>query len=267
MKNIIYQYWCGNPPKICEASTQNVKQYAERIGATHKVEYNPTFSLPGGSSQYYGALRPIYDEFFHEYDNVLFLDMDIFAVENLNENIFEQDVKEFGICTEPHKIPIRKNRKGGISAEEDKRWDEALYQAYGKRMPRDKNGDIKIYNTGVVLYTNAGLKKAKNNFVTPKEYIDKVENAKLDRFYVHTEQPYLHSQASLHLDITEMHNGWNSYIHWGENKSVPRDIVDTRTIETKFVHVQLRGYRNSSKSLYYKMTNLPVSDWKKEIYG
>jgi hypothetical protein len=261
LKNIIYQYWSGNPPKICEASTANIKEYADRIGAVHKVDYNPTFSLPGGSAKYYGALRPIYDNLFHEYDNVLFLDMDIFAVDGLEENIFDQGVKEFGICTEPHKIPIRKKRTSGISAAEDSRWDEHLYQHYGKRMPRDENGDIKIYNTGVVLYTNAGLKKARDTFVTPAEYIKVVSGANLHGFYINTEQPYLHSQAAIHLKITEMHNGWNSYIHWGEKKTEPRDITDTRTPETKFIHMQLRGHRDDDRDTYYRITNLPVKDW------
>jgi hypothetical protein len=262
MKNIIYQYWCGNPPNICKASTENIKYYADKIGAEHKVEYNPSFSLPGGDSKYYGALRPIYDEFFHQYDNVLFLDMDIFAVNNLKENIFEQGVKEIGICTEPHKIPIRKKRTTNISAAEDIRWDNALFEAYGKRMPRDANNDIKIYNTGVVLYTNEGLKKARENFITPSEYISKVKNANLNAFYVQTEQPYLHSQAAMFLEITELNNGWNSYIHWGEKKTPPREVTDTRTGQTKLVHIQLRGHRdNSDKEFYRRMVNLPVGEW------
>lgn len=262
MKNIIYQYWSGTPPKICEASTANIKEYADRIGATHKVEYNPKFTLAGGDTKYIGALRPVYDDMFHEYDNVLFLDMDIFAVDGLEENIFEQGVKEFGICTEPHKIPIRKQRTSGLTAAVDRKWDECVYQRYGKRMPRDENGDIKIYNTGVVLYTNAGLKKAKEKFDTPAQYINKVSSAGLPTFYLTTDQPYLHSQASINLKVTELHNGWNSYVHWGEKKTEPRDITDTRTSETKFVHVQLRGKRDKDKDTYYRITNLPVSEWR-----
>ena len=90
MKNIIYQYWDGKLTVGCKAGSENMKQYANRIGADYLFEHNPRFVTNlGGYSPHYGAFKPIYNKNFHTYDNVLFTDTDVFAIEGLEENIFE----------------------------------------------------------------------------------------------------------------------------------------------------------------------------------
>ena len=66
------------------------------------------------------------------------------------------------------------------------------------------------------------------------------------------------------LNYTVMESGWNSYVHYDEHidKTKPRPIVDARTDETKFVHVQLRGADDKDADWHNTIVNKPVSDWK-----
>ena len=101
-KNLIYQYWDGNILPGVKAGSENMKKYAERIGADYLFELNPRFVTNlGGFSPHYGSFKPIYDESFHVYDNVLYADTDVFAVDGLEENIFDNFNVDMGICTEP----------------------------------------------------------------------------------------------------------------------------------------------------------------------
>ena len=90
MKNIIYQYWDGNIFLGVLAGVENMKAYAKRLGADYIFEENPTFvTNPAAYSPHQGPFKPIYTDKSHEYDNVLFADTDVFAVDGLEENIFE----------------------------------------------------------------------------------------------------------------------------------------------------------------------------------
>ena len=127
-------------------------------------------------------------------------------------------------------------------------------------MLRNKDGHLKIFNSGVVLYSNKGLKKAQEVFKPFQEYIDLIRSNGLDRFYS-LDQNYLNAMI-VNLDYTIMHNGWNSYVHYdGESKTTPRAVIDTRTSETKMVHVQLRGADNHDEKWHYDIVNKPTNEW------
>jgi hypothetical protein len=65
------------------------------------------------------------------------------------------------------------------------------------------------------------------------------------------------------MDYTVMHSGWNSYVHYdGDSKTTPRAVIDTRTEETKLVHVQLRNADNQDADWHKVVVNRPVSEWK-----
>ena len=263
MKNLIYQYWSGSPPPAVEVGKKNMKAYAERIGAEYLYKNNPSFAKNKCSeSQYYNAFEPIYNEEFHKYDNVLFADLDVFAVDGLTENIFEQDVKDIGICDEPHKELSHLTTKSlSINKTNDEKWCDLVEKTYGKTLPRNEAGNLKIFNTGVVLYSNVGLKKAQQIFKPFQEYINLIKTNRLNRFYS-LDQNYLTAML-VNLDYTVMHSGWNSYVHYdGESNTVPRAVIDTRTDETKLVHVQLRGADNLDEAWHHNIVNKPTADWR-----
>ena len=265
MKNLIYQYWLGKPGLAVQYGSANMKAYAEKIGADYIFKTNPIWAQQYSDiAQYYNAFEPIWNNTYHEkYDNILFVDTDVFGVDGLTENIFEQGVTEIGICDEPHKEISHLTTRGHINTAGDEKWNKVMRQRFGKEMPRNKDGNLKIYNSGVVLYTKEGREKAQKNWIPFKEYISAVRMAGCNRFYT-IDQNYLHAMLIIgNHNFTKLDSGWNSYVHYdGDSNTVPRAVIDNRTDKTKFVHVQLRGADDQDANWHYTVVNKPVSEWK-----
>ena len=111
MRNLIYQYWIGEIEPCAVHGTNAMAAYADRIGAEYIFEHNPKFisEMVTKWASHYSALRPVFDESFHEYDNVLFADCDVFPVEGLTTNIFDEPCADIGICEEIGEPAFRKN--------------------------------------------------------------------------------------------------------------------------------------------------------------
>ena len=270
MKNIIYQYWDGNILPGVRAGVENMKAYAKHIGAEYIFEENPKFVTNlGAYSPHYGAFKPIYTKKFHEYDNVLFADTDVFALEGLEENIFEGFTAELGICTEPLQPKQRAARKTGrTTGAEDERWAKVIKDKWSANMPRGDDGLLKVYNSGVVLYSNAGLKKAKEKFVPFTEYVNLIKSHRFNSFYT-CDQPYVHAMMNVcDFAWVELDNEWNRYITYTGDKSMKvKPVCDPRTPNTKFVHIQLRAADHYSAEQHWKIANLPVEEWGVDRQG
>jgi len=205
--NLIYQYWDGDLRPGCHAGVANMGAYAERIGAEYLFEHNPRFVTNlGGYSPHYGAFKPIYDESFHKYDNVLFADTDVFAVDGLTESIFDGFDSDIGICTEPDQPVLRLKTAGRITSACDEVWASLVKSRWGATVPRTEDGLVKVYNSGVVLYSNAGLLNAADRFMPFDEYVSAINATGLPAFYT-CDQPYLHLMLD-RMDWVEMDGGW-----------------------------------------------------------
>lgn len=264
MKNLIYQYWDGNLTPGCIAGTVNMKKYADQIGATYLFEHNPKFVTNlGRYSPHYGAFKPIYTESFHEYDNVLFLDTDVFAVDGLEESIFDNFTADIGICTEPFQPLQRLNIGGLLTSDSDEQWAAAIKSQWNVDMPRTPEGLLQVYNSGVVMYSNKGLVKAKEKFIPFIEYVNLINSKKLKTFYT-ADQNYIHAMLQVaSMDYIELDNGWNSFIHpyHVDVSKVNTAINDSRTKETKFVHIQLKSADHWDADTHFRITNLPQDKW------
>ena len=131
-------------------------------------------------------------------------------------------------------------------------------------MPRDADGHLKVYNAGMVMFTKKGMHLAREKFVPFKEYMHYIKSCGLGRFY-RVDQNYFHAMMVTHSEYTEMHNGWNNYIHGVAGPLASQDRVhDSRNASTKFVHVQLSGADYFSDEQLYHITNSPRSEWKVE---
>ncbi|KKL46614.1 hypothetical protein LCGC14_2343800 [marine sediment metagenome] len=262
MKNLIYQYYDGKLLPGDIAGSANIKEYAARIGAEYLFEHDPKFVTNLGTySPHYGSFKPIYTESFHEYDNILFTDTDVFAVEGLTENIFENFKAEIGICTEPFQPTYRAKVSGNICGAMDERWATTIKTKWNVEMPRTKEGLLKVYNSGVVLYSNKGLVKAKEKFVPFVEYVNLVNTNKISNFYT-ADQNYLHAMLTVaEMDYIELDNEWNRAIHYIVNDNDERVVNDMRTEKTKFVHIHLRGANHWDVDKHYRITNLPIEEW------
>lgn len=270
MKNLIYQYYDGPVLSGTEASVKLMKEYAERIGADHLFEQNPEWIKRQGRNlgrytPHYGQFKVVYDSYFEQYDSVLFLDSDIFPVDGLTENVFEIPVKHLGICTEGLQPDLRKRIGGQINHTADEKFGAAVKKIYGKELPRREDGLMKVYNSGVVLYTREGREHCKKHFVRFEDFCRTIVSAGISDFYA-SDQGYLHAMLEVaNLEWVELDPGWNSYIHYEPGTSGPRrPVIDTRTKDTKFVHVQLRAADHFDYDKLWRITNLEESTW--ELY-
>ena len=268
MKNLIYQYYDGPSLPGTLASVNMIKEYAKRINAEHIYEENPKWIIKNGRNlgrytPHYGQFKIVYDPFFEQYDSVLFLDSDIFPVDKLEENIFDVPVGHLGICTEDLQPDIRKKVTGPINHNADEKFAKMIKKIYSKELPRRDDGLLKVYNSGVVLYTKEGRNHCRNNFIKFENFREQVLRAGISDFYA-SDQGYLHAMLEVaNLNWVELHPGWNSFIHYKpETTGSKRPIIDTRTEQTKFVHIQLRGADHYDYNKLWKITNLPEKDWE-----
>ena len=272
MKTAIYQYYDGPLTESIQASVKNIKSYAETIGADHTFEHNPNWVINdlkmnlGYYTKHYGAFKPVYDSRWDKYDKILFLDADIFAVDNLQENIFEHFHADFGICDEPFQPKQRTITTGKITYEEDEKFAKFMKNVYGVDIPRNEEGLVKEFNSGMVLYSKKGRLQAQTEFDKFPDYVRKVLQNGIIDFYA-SDQGFIRAMISgKKVNVQYMNNNWNSYVHGTRDIYQPkRRIVDHRTKDTKFVHCQFPGSKDLDEQTILGIVNLPREKWRYDI--
>jgi hypothetical protein len=268
MKTAIYQYWDGGINEAIKSSVSNIKAYAKRIGADHTFEHNPKWIVNklglnlGSYTAHYGAFKPVYESEWDDYDKILFLDSDIFAVDELRDNIFDSFHGEVGICDEPFQPKQRTITTGRITSAQDEKFAGFMKSTYGVELPRNEDGLVREFNSGVVLYSSHGRLRAQTEFDKFSDYAKKVRNYGLIDFYG-SDQGFIRAMISAKkIKVQEMDSGWNSYIHGTRDKIQPkRRILDWRDENTKFVHCQFPGADKMDEQQLWKIVNLPREEW------
>ena len=98
MKNIILQHWTGTLGPLELASKKNMEKYAEHCGADYQlIEGNQFRSWLSPPCQKLIML----DERFDKYEDVLMVDLDMFVVKNVKDNVF--DVPGIGLNSKVQK--------------------------------------------------------------------------------------------------------------------------------------------------------------------
>lgn len=241
-----------------------MEEYAKQIGAEYRFDKNPTFiSRLTSCASHMSALRPVFDEDFHTYDHVMYIDCDIFPIDNINQNIFDNDIGEMAVCEEPHQPKMRKDL-GRQNIEEQ--WANRVKMLYGKDMPRNNEGLLKVFNSGLVIYSKDGMKKAKETFVPMQQFINDFR-PHFDRPLYYRDQAYIHAMLDVgHMDWRQLDYKWNSQVHWVPNTKPNSDglrpVCDNRLDSTQFVHIQLTGSGNWGYDKAWQVVNLPVREWK-----
>ena len=267
MRNIIYQYWKGPMKSGVKASTKAMKAYAERIGAEYRFDHNKEIaSQIVDVPIYYEPANPLVDGFFDQFDNVALIDIDVFPVEGLEQNIFEElDGEDAGICTEPQQPYFRQIYDvAGINNMADNRWCRLLKQTWNIDYSYDDKQRPMVYNTGVVVISKAGLAKMKKEWPKFQEYVNVVRNAGFPRFYVFFQDYF---SAFIHMKgfkFKALNNGWNSYMH-KLGKHPNATVNDTRTKDTKLVHIMFRTADDWSETALWQITNLPQDQWQRPV--
>lgn len=263
MKNIIYQYWQGPDKPGVSTSVKLMREYANRIGADYRFDNNITIAGNVCSVPiYYEPANPLIDTSFDEYDNVALIDIDVFPVENLTEDLFAQlDGQDAGICTEPQQPIFRQTYDvAGINTSNDKKWSAILKNEWNIQYSVDSKNRPMVYNTGVVIISKKGIEKIRKTWPSFEDYIKVMRKNNLPKFYS-LFQDYF--SAFIHhkdFNFKAMHNGWNSYVHKLGSKPTAT-VNDTRTEETKLVHVMFRTADDWSPDVLWRVTNSPRNEW------
>lgn len=267
MKNIIYQYWQGDLKPGVVYSSELIKKYAESIGAEYRFDHNKTIAGKLCSVPiYYEPANPLVDASFDDYDNVALIDIDVFPVENLKENLFDQiEGKDAAICTEPQQPFLRSTiNVSDITYYNDMRWARLLKEAWNITYSYDEERRPMVYNTGVVVISKKGLKKMKTEWPSFQDYINLISQRGFPKFYK-LFQDYF--SAFIHMDgfeFNKMHNGWNSYMH--KLRTQPEATInDTRTEETKLVHIMFRTADDWPRETLWRITNSPIEEWNLSV--
>ena len=246
------------------ASTKLMKEYADRIGAEYRFDHNKEIaSQVVDVPIYYEPANPLVDGFFDQFDNVMLVDIDVFPVEGLTENIFEElNGEDAGICTEPEQPYFREIYDvAGINNLADNRWARLLKQTWNIDYSYDENQRPMVYNTGVVVISKAGLAKIKKEWPKFQEYVNVIRSAGFPRFYVFFQDYF---SAFIHMKgfkFKALNNGWNSYMH-KLGKHPNATVNDTRTKDTKLVHIMFRTADDWPEESLWQITNKPVSEWQ-----
>ena len=98
MGNIILQHFDGELRELDQLSISNIKDYAEMVGADYRLVKGKPFRkhLTAPCQKVY-----MLDKEWDEYDNVLMLDIDMFAVKGMQINVFNE--KGIGLYEEVQK--------------------------------------------------------------------------------------------------------------------------------------------------------------------
>jgi hypothetical protein len=255
--NLIYQFYSGNIPYYARVSKKLMSAYAEQIGCEYRCDFNST-GVSANNNHYHNCFRPIHDKAFDKYDNVLFCDMDVFPVEGITENVFDQPITNFGIVEEDQQPDLRYSSNGEISGKNDEKWAAIVKRAYGYDLPRDEQNRLRVFNSGVVLYTREGIELAKRKWADINSYQSIIH---LNRFY-QLDQNYLGAMLG-GAEFTVMDRKWNAQMHYlGDPNQRPRPIFDSRSEDTNFVHIQLRGRDKLNDDRIYDIVNKPISEWR-----
>ena len=101
--NIILQHFDGNLRELDKLSMANIQAYAEMVGADYKLVTGKPFrkDLTSPCQKVY-----MLDEEWDDYDQVLMLDIDMFAPKGMTENVFE--LEGIGLYADTQKMLHRR---------------------------------------------------------------------------------------------------------------------------------------------------------------
>lgn len=224
-------------PEYSYASEALFRDYAKAVGADYFFA-DDVYPIRAMHKRYFGALRPILDPSFHEYDAVLFVDMDVIPKAAPVENIFDELSGHIMLAEEPKQPELREDMKGNINGRNDQRWariSEAIWRA---KVARDDVNRPKVFNSGVVLSSQEGLRVLKRILPSVLAYQVSMRLAGLPRFY-RLDQNYLNTFIGKKgVDFRPLDGRWNAQITMVQTSGGTPCLIDERDERSQFFHMQ-----------------------------
>jgi lipopolysaccharide biosynthesis glycosyltransferase len=150
------------------------------------------------ADRYFNILDLIYDPVYEKYDNILYLDTDV-IVDPYAKNIFEVNGIDENTDIIGTPEPNEHNSTGPHSR---------MYEKFGSHLVGSTRKDIRyrIINTGVIVFTKNGRKKAKETWdVDWRDWRDNSQN-----WLFGNDQPYINAMMIKHnFNVIELSDSWN----------------------------------------------------------
>lgn len=215
MTNLIAQYWIGPYTDLVLESRNQVKSYAQRIGASSS--FSTRFSFAGENrtpymhnGSYFEILRYVYDEKYDEYENILYLDCDILVNPNA-PNVFDsfRHYKQIAMCLEE---PFGTTAQPWYFSE-NQYWKDMVrkYSMHGVDI-KEPHHSFRQYNTGVVLMSREWRQDARKKYDDWKNWMTDYEDFHL---FLSNDQPYLNCMIMKYgHGVDNMGSLWNCNPEW-----------------------------------------------------
>ena len=223
-KNAVFQYFLNfngvgkqghhypteGTPEWALRSSQYFRKYAE----THDADYYYfTDRYINATSNFFEVTRIYQDPMFDQYDKVLYTDVDVMP-KDMSKNIF--DIPVYDVAGWPeHRHPdinVSVNWSAGQVA--------GRFADFGVPVVRPYSfmGDLRMCNSGVMVWTRRARLKAREKFMDHEEWFNH-KNALLDPKWTkfsHSshclDQPFINAMWNKHnFDVTELPIEWNRF--------------------------------------------------------
>jgi hypothetical protein len=214
MKHAIFQYYLsyngvGKPghwfndkeaPEWAQYSISYFREYARMHDVDYYFSTERTVEMDPPEN-HFEHMRVCYDELFEQYDKVLYVDVDV-VPKNMNANIFDLDVVDVAGWPEWKHPDLAVSPNWKNTGPLNRRFAD-----FGARMVKPKTGNcnIRIINSGVILWSAQGRIKARQ-FDTPDKWYCH-NNPVLDRTLTNKEVGH----SSMCLDQPYMNAMWNKF--------------------------------------------------------
>ena len=222
MKNLVVQYYLGGGmPTWANVSKYSIQKYCERFDIEYEFHGKPIMKdLP---APHFENLFLLYDDKYDEYDNILYLDIDI-VDRKMNQNIFDFEVDDVGAVQDRFLVELEgpdKERAAYKKLTYENGWFNFEIDAHNAI--REKYGDFKwktsptykpldqFVNTGLLLWSKKGREKAKKLFTSVQEYVRIDFGPTPAHKFQGLDQLYINWQFAINdFKITELPREWNN---------------------------------------------------------
>lgn len=231
MKNVVFQYFLNfngvgkqgmhyptsGTPEWATRSVSYFKEYAKRHNADHFFMEDRFIN---STSNFFEVLRLYRDPIFDQYDNLLYVDVDVIP-KNMDNNIFDLDVKDVAGWPEwKHPevtVPVNWSANSQI---------RQRFEDFGSKLIASNTvpSSIRMINSGVMLWTRESRLKARKLFDDHEKWFHH-KNALLDHKWVNAghsshclDQPFINAMWNkFNYNVMELGIEWNRFPTKSEN--------------------------------------------------
>lgn len=275
---------CSVYQEMAEISRKSFEKYADVIGCQYQFSTEKwlTEGHNNSVSTLFEALRIIYDPYFDQFDDILFVDCDI--VVNTKNNIFEQRPKDAEILgvlesdviidRQDYSLGNNDQMKGGYNSWDwcidNKAWfsekwrmhDCPIVPTVGYNTKR--NSCIFMFNTGVLIWTKEARLKARKLFDPWQQWLHpKIKDIKnvIHHMSILNDQPFISAMVQKYeFNVATIDQRWNDTpVHYPD----PQEWIEgTGDKECWFLHFT-GGDHKITMIKWYHEKRFPVfnEDW------